>query len=283
MILLAESGSTKTDWALIGDSEVSRMQTIGLNPYYLSEKEIAREIAQVLSAFASSTISEVYFYGAGCSTESMNNKIGSILKKAFPTVKVIVETDILAACFGLLKNNAGVAGILGTGSNACFYDGKKIKRTIPSNGIWLGDEGSGGYFGKTLVSNYLSNRLPEQLHKSFEATFEDKRDQIIEKVYQQKRPNAYLASFAPFLYEYQNDSFVQEILQDGFTDFFHNICRNLPNASNQEIHLTGSIAFHFSETILKVAKGMDLKIMEIEKSPMNGLVEYYQRNMDEVT
>lgn len=279
MILLAESGSTKTDWALIGDSEVSRMQTIGLNPYYLSEKEIARETAQVLGKLSSSTISEVYFYGAGCGTESMRNKISTILKKAFPTVKVIVETDIKAAACGLLKNNAGIAGILGTGSNACYYDGKEIKETIPSNGIWLGDEGSGGYFGKMLISNYLSNRLPEQLHKDFEATFEDRRNQIVEKVYREKRPNAYLASFAPFLHEHRQDLFVQEILQGGFTDFLQNITQNLPNASNQKIHLTGSIAFHFSETIMEVAKKMDLEIMEIKKTPMNGLVDFHREKM----
>ncbi len=279
MILIAESGSTKTDWALVGDSKTSHTQTIGLNPYYLSEKEIGRVIAHVLGEFISSTIEEVHFYGAGCSTDAMQEKIGSILKRAFPTLKVEVETDMKAACCGLLKNNAGIAGILGTGSNACFYDGNEIAETIPSNGIWLGDEGSGGYFGKILVSNYLSNRLPAQLHKHFEATFDDRRNDIVEKVYRQKRPNAYLASFAPFLYEHKNDSFIQEILQDGFTEFFHNISRSLPNAFDREIHLTGSVAFHFLETIMEVAKGMDLKIMNIAKSPMDGLVEFHQKKM----
>jgi N-acetylglucosamine kinase-like BadF-type ATPase len=282
MILLAESGSTKTDWALIGDSEVMRMQTIGLNPYYLSENEIARAFAQVLGKFVSYTIRELHFYGAGCATEPLKEKIENIAKKAFPVTKVQVETDMLAACYGLLKKNRGIAGILGTGSNACFYDGKVMKETIPSNGIWLGDEGSGGYFGKILISNYLSNRLPIQLHKHFEATFDDRRNQIVEKVYQQKRPNAYLASFTPFLYQYKNESYIQEILQDGFTEFFNSIFSSFTIAFEHEIHLTGSVAFHFSKTIRAVAKGMGLKIMSTEQSPINGLIEYHQKKIVEV-
>ena len=187
-----------------------------------------------------------------------------------------METDLLAAARGLLGKSEGIAIILGTGANACVYSNGMIQKTIAANGIWLGDEGSGGYLGKKLIQMYLDDALEDRLKIAFENEFSDRREEILEHVYRRERPNKYLADYAPFLHKHRNTSQIKQMLEEAFCLFFEKRILKLKAQENHKLACTGSIAYYFQEELRKAAKVFDLEISEITQSPLNGLADFHQ-------
>lgn len=277
MILLADSGSTKTDWLLAGPEEV-RFQSSGLNPFYQTKEAIEAILSsEVLPLLTSAPVRRVYFYGAGCADEASSKPIREALLMTFPSAELIeVNSDLLAAARGLCGREAGIACILGTGSNNCLYDGNRIIHNIGSLGFWLGDEGSGGYLGKQLVIRYLHNELPNDVHQEFRKAFpEVSRLMILNHAYKQPFPNRFFAGFAPFLSQHLSHPAVQNLVEIALSDFLTMYVCKHANAYSLPIHFTGSVAFHFQAILMKALISKGLRPGKIEKSPMAGLLRYH--------
>ncbi|MPR34705.1 N-acetylglucosamine kinase [Salmonirosea aquatica] len=278
MILLADSGSTKTDWLLLGP-EIIRFQSAGFNPFYQTQEVIAEILRrEVLSHTESHRVEQIYFYGAGCADATTSLPVTNALTALFPTAGTIeVHSDLLAAARALCGRAAGIACILGTGANNGLYNGEKITHNIGSLGFWLGDEGSGGYLGKQLVIKYLHNELPSGLHEAFRASFPDvSRFIVLERAYRQPFPNRYFASFSPFLSQHLAEPFVRGLVGDAFRAFLATYVCKHPNASELPVHFTGSVAYHFREILAEVLIEKNLRLGTIQRSPMPGLLQFHQ-------
>ncbi|MBP3613407.1 MAG: ATPase [Bacteroidaceae bacterium] len=277
MILIADSGSTKTDWVLHdSNSIVARVKTQGLNPTLQESEEIynilKEELADKISSDAPDTI---YFYGAGCAYEGANERMRTALSKIFTTKKIEINSDLLAAARALCGHEEGIACILGTGSNSCLFNGKKIVENTPSLGYILGDEGSGAYLGRQLVSDCIKKQLPAAICKKFLTQYNLTIAGILERVYHEPLPNRYLASFAPFLAENRNNAEIKALLKHCFTLFFQ---RNtmIYRRSWLPIHIVGGIGITFANELKETAESLGLSIGNIVESPMNGLIEYHK-------
>lgn len=273
MIVVADSGSTKTAWSFLFEKQYKTTLTAGINPFLQSEAEIRCEIAKVLS---SCVVEAVYFYGAGCTPEK-SIVMHEIIKEIVPDAYVQVDSDLLAAARSLCQTKPGIACILGTGSNSCFYDGNYIANQVSPLGFILGDEGSGAYLGKRLVGDVLKNQLPKAICDAFKEEYKLKPATIIESVYRQPYPNRFLASFAPFLSKHKNHPDIRLLISDSFRCFLE---RNVMQYDyrNEPIHFTGSIAWHFSEILNDVVMHLGMKLGQITSSPTEGLIAYHSNN-----
>ena len=275
-ILIADSGSTKTDWVLV-DVAQEQLQTVGLNPYFHEEASIHQVLATSLSGWKNN-VDQIYFYGAGCATTPMQEKLRKVFLSFFGSIPIEVSSDILGAAKGLCGPQAGIACILGTGANACLYQNGAIQQQAMGNGIWLGDEGSGGYLGKELIRSYLNQTLPAELKVAFEESYSDRRAEILQRVYRSDHPNRYLASFSKFLGKYQAHPFVRQLLKDAFELFFQYFIQPLATSEeNKKLFFTGSVAFYFQEILQEVAQEADYSIAKIEQAPLKGLVQEIMR------
>ena len=277
MILIADSGSTKCSWALCDQNGklIKEIRTIGFNPYFIDKKNILKELKKSsLSKFAKE-IKEVFFYGAGCSSKDKNNIIEESLQSFFIDSKIIIKHDIDAACYAMYKGNPNITCILGTGSNSCFYDGKNIIENAPSLGFLIGDEASGNYFGKKILSLYFNNIMPEDLKIKFESGFECDLPIIKENIYNNNRSNVYLSKYFPFITENKNHPLIQELIHKALDSFFilHICCYD--NYKNLEINFIGSVAYFLSEEINIVAKRYNCKIGGVVKNPINNLIDFH--------
>ena len=276
MILIADSGSTKTDWCLLGkDGYRKDIATKGMNPYQQSEEELSTEVATALvPQLPEGPIDEVYFYGAGCIYDKIPLMQRVLNRHLTITTVCEVSSDMLAVARGLCKHEPGIACILGTGSNSCFYDGNEITQNVSSLGFILGDEGSGSVMGKLFISDLFKNQLGEELKQEFQQQTGFDAGQIIENVYRKPYPNRFLASFAPFIKAHLNNPKVHQLVINNFLAFFR---RNVMQYDylNHPVHLCGSIAWHFKDTLLDAAQQTGIYIGSIEKSPLEGLVAYH--------
>ncbi len=278
MILLADSGSTKTDWLLLG-RDTTRFQSAGFNPFYQTQEIILETLQrEVLPKAAPNQIRQVFFYGAGCADPDTSRPVINALAALFPVAKTIeVNSDLLAAARALCGREAGIACILGTGANNALYDGEKIINNIGSLGFWLGDEGSGGYLGKQLVAGYLHNELPTGLNEAFQKSYpEVSRISILERAYRQPFPNRYFATFSVFLSKHLADPFVSTLVRNAFRTFLTMYVCKHPNAIALPIHFTGSVSFHFQALLMEVLIEKNLRVGTIQRSPMTGLLHYHQ-------
>ncbi|MCL4856007.1 MAG: ATPase [Flavobacteriales bacterium] len=227
MILIADSGSTKTDWRLVNETEqVKSFQTIGFNPYYISEQQILDELSKSALTEIKQQVTQVFFYGAGCSSEAKSGEIKQALQQFFTKATIEVDHDLLAAARSLSGNKAGLVAILGTGSNTCFFDGTTIVKNVSSLGFILGDEGSGAHLGKTLVTAYLNNELTEDLHQAFQQKYQLTLLDILDAVYKKPLPNRFLAQFAPFVLEHKQHPQIAAIINACFRQFIEkHICK----------------------------------------------------------
>lgn len=275
MILIADSGSTKTDWTLIKDDNTTVLtQTKGINPFFQTKEEIATEIKEnLVPHLASTKFKAIYFYGAGCAFDKV-----SLVKEALlvhlQSELVEVNSDMLAAAHALCGRSSGIACILGTGSNSCFYDGKQITANVSPLGFILGDEGSGAVLGKLFIGSLLKNQLTPGLKEEFLAHYELTAGDIIDRVYRQAFPNRYLASLSPFIKKHIDEPSVHELVVSSFKDFFK---RNVMqyDYQHESVHFIGSIAHHYSELIREAAQEMGIQVGKIVKSPMEGLINYH--------
>ena len=276
MILLADSGSTKTSWALLKDGQACcHYYTSGINPFFQSENEIENQLrTDLLPHLGAKYFSEIHFYGAGCTTDIQKKMVRNAFSKVFKYDVIEVESDMLEAARSLCGDKPGIACILGTGSNSCYYDGKIIVKSVSSLGYIIGDEGGGVSLGRRLVSDCLKNQMNETLKKKFFKRFGLTEAQIMDMIYHKPFPNRFLASFSIFLKENLTEPEIYSIVYDGFVEFFK---RNVfqYDYQNLTVHVVGSIGFHFSEVLQKVASDLSIKLGKIIQNPMDGLILYY--------
>lgn len=278
MLLIAEGGSTKCDWILIEKSNntVTRFRTKGLNPAILNEKALHKIISKEVNLTNNKEkIKEIYFFGAGCNTKNNNLILKKVLLSFFKVRKLYVAEDTMAAVHATTTEPAVVC-ILGTGSNCCFFDGNKIIQKVPSLGYSLMDEGSGNYFGKELLKAYFYKKIPEKLSLSFKNKFNLSEEKIIKKLYKSKSPNKYLADFAPFLFENQEDIFMQGILQKGIQKFVENhILQYKDELKENPIHFAGSIASHSERQIRNELAKHNIRASSFVQRPMDNLINHF--------
>jgi len=277
MILIADSGATKTDWRQIFSRQDTRsFQTEGFNPFFVDSRFIQNEVDSELVPYIDSRhVKEVFFYGAGCSAVEQCIIVEDGLKPIFPDARIKVENDLLGAARALCGHNEGIACILGTGSNSCYYDGKKITENVPSLGYILGDEGSGAYIGKKLLKEIMSLNAPPEIRELFANKFNYGRVHILTHLYNQAMPSRFLASFVRFVTENIKHPFMHALVHDAFLDFFNTQVVKYPRYTEIPVCCTGSVAFFFSDLLKEVAKEKGIEIHKIMQSPVEGLVEYH--------
>ncbi|MBR5861641.1 MAG: ATPase [Bacteroidaceae bacterium] len=279
MILIADSGSTKTDWVLYdGTGIVKRIKTQGLNPTQQSANDIFEILSTELMGQIDTDVPKtIYFYGAGCAYDTANKRMQTALESIFTTKDIHIHSDLLAAARALCGHEEGIACILGTGSNSCLFDGKEIIDNIPSLGYILGDEGSGAHLGRQLVSDCIKKQLPKEMREKFMKQYNLDIANILERVYRAPLPNRWLASFTPFLCENRKNAEIHALLIHCFTQFFQ---RNIMvyRRSWLPIHIIGGVGVNFANEIKETAESLGLSIGNIVESPMNGLIEYHKTN-----
>ena len=275
MILLADGGSTKTEWCVAEQGkQMQRIITKGMNPYFQSEDEMSNEIQSALiPVLKTTTFDALYFYGAGCLPEKIP-MMQQVLGKHLEVKMIEVNSDILAAAHGLSGKNPGIVCILGTGSNSCFYDGEKVVSNVSPLGFILGDEGSGAVLGKLLVGDILKNQLPAGLKEKFLQQFDLTPAMIIERVYRQAFPNRFLASLSPFLAQNIEAPEIRALVLNAFMDFLN---RNVKQYDYQQykVHFIGSVAYYYKEILEEAIRKCGMQLGNIVQSPMEGLVTYH--------
>ena len=277
MILLADGGSTKVDWRLVdGDRQIAQVYTRGANPFFRTRQDISEELKELLlPVVAGYPIEAVYFFGAGCTDRDKKRVIEYAIVDNIKRAYIEVNTDLVAAAIGLCGKDEGIACILGTGSNSCYYDGKEIKKNVPPLGYILGDEGSGAVIGRMFVGACLKGLLPEDLNNRFFEHFDLTPACILDKVYKEPLANRFLASLSPFILKSIGDETVYNLVYTAFSDFLAKNVMQYDNYAKHKIHFTGSIAYHYQDILRRVASGMGIKIGMILESPMQGLIKYY--------
>lgn len=277
MKLIADSGSTKTDWVLCDkDTVVTRVRTQGLNPTLQESEAIHDILSQELAGkIDTEAPNAIYFYGAGCAYDEANKRIRNALEKIFTTKNIEINSDLLAAARAMCGHDEGIACILGTGSNSCLFDGEKITENTPSLGYILGDEGSGAFLGRQLISNCLKRQLSDAICDKFLKQYNLSIATILESVYHRPLPNRYLAGFVPFLAENRKNSEIHSLLVHCFRLFFQ---RNtmVYRRSWLPIHIVGGVGLAFANELKETAESLGLSIGNIVESPMNGLIEYHK-------
>ncbi len=276
MKLIADSGSTKTAWKLMGPSgEIKNIKTSGLNPYTQSEESISLEIEKHLLPETGTNIQEIYFFGAGIVNAEKGDLLKKILNRFYPDATIETHSDVLGAARALFGNEPGIACILGTGSNVCLYDGEIITGGISPLGYILGDEGSGSVMGRKLLGDYFKEVMPPSLREEFTNKYHLTREEALTRVYRTEKANQFMAQFTPFLSEHIDTSYCQEFVRQNFTDFFErNVCK-IPGYLNYQIGFIGSIAWHFSPILNQTAKHFGFGQTSILKDPIDGLAKYY--------
>lgn len=281
MKLIADSGSTKTDWALI-PSEKGLPQlyhTIGFNPYFIDSESIYNTLTENLTgSFDANAISEVHFYGSGCATPEKKQIVHKALTRAFPNAQIAVGHDLLGSARSLLGNQKGFAAILGTGANTCIYDGTDCVANIDSLGYLLGDEGSGSYIGKKLVRDFMRKRLEPELYQRFKERFQiESNDQIYQTLYTTQFPNRYLAGFCKFADEYTDHPYIRNKVRDSFRDFFKNLVSKYPDYKHYTFNCVGSVGYVFRDILEEVAVSYEMKMGNIIQSPIEGLIDFHRK------
>ncbi len=276
MILIADSGSTKTDWCLAEQgNSVFRFQSKGLNPYFVSDEEMEAEVQALIPRFTGHTPEAVYFYGAGCTFDKIG-RVKQLLAHCLRVEHVEVASDALAAARSTCGYAAGISCILGTGSNACFYDGKEIAASVSPLGFILGDEGSGAVLGKLLVGDLFKGMMSEELKNDFLKTYNLTLGEVIDRVYRQPFPNRFLASFTPFIRQHLDSTPMHHLVLSSFKAFIRRNVMGL-NRPSEKVNFVGSVAFFFQDVLKEAADECGIKLGTIVQSPMEGLLAYHNQ------
>ncbi|MBQ9339153.1 MAG: ATPase [Paludibacteraceae bacterium] len=281
MILLADSGSTKTHWCLMtANGQSSEFFTDGINPFLQTTDAMRNTIQlqflpQIAHLLWAGTITHIFFYGAGCTPEK-KKFVAAALQACFKKSEVCVESDMIGAVHGLLGSEAGIACILGTGANSCYYDGKQVVKNVPALGYILGDEGSGAVLGKRLVADVLKNQLGDDLKEQFLSRFNVTQADIVEHVYRQPFPNRYLANFSRFCADNISDPRIYKLVYNHF-DYFAK--RILPQYPKSPVGFVGSIAYYYQDILKKVLCDNGFETGKILQSPMEGMKEFHKKDI----
>ena len=279
MILIADGGSTKSNWCQLND-DLNRVyfNTEGYNPDFMTTEAIAASLSHNLpDTLPREQVREVHYYGAGVSSAAKADVVGQAMKQLFPQAQVTVTEDLLAAARALLGRGPGFAAILGTGTNSCLYDGQQITYNVDSLGYFLGDEGSGSFIGKRLLRDYMRGHLPDGLQDIFRETYSlGSRNEILDRLYNQPLPNRFLASFAKFAYDHNNVSYCREIVLQGFETFFQNLVLHYPDYQRYSFNCVGSVGYNFRDALTQVARSHGMEVGKIIRSPIDDLVSYHE-------
>ncbi|SMD32500.1 hypothetical protein SAMN04488029_0845 [Reichenbachiella faecimaris] len=277
MILIAESGSTKTEWRIIDSKQnVFHARSGGINPYYLDASGILEVMRMGLIEYIETPFKEVYFYGAGCSSARNKQTIRDCFMQLFPNAKIEINHDMLAAARSLCGIEHGIACILGTGSNSCLYDGIGIIENVRSLGYILGDEGSGNYLGKQFLKHYFKKELPQEIRDQFDEEFGLEPTDILNNIYHHHMPILYLSSFSKFIHKFLKDPMIYQMVYDAFKKFLEVNVMKYTNYINIPVHFTGSVAFYYEEILRKVGTDLGINIKDIVVGPIDGLTQYHQ-------
>lgn len=275
MIFIADSGSTKTDWIGISKGEVRKtIKTSGINAYYQQPGDMVRMLHHELLPNLEELPVELHFYGAGCTPGKKTDLIYQILKDVFPKAHVDVQSDMLGAARALCNHEPGIAGILGTGSNSCFYDGQNIAFQVPGLGYMLGDEGSGAVLGKKLIARYLRGQLNKEIMAAFHNEYSLSREEIVENIYEKPFPNRFLGSYTRFVKQHLDDKQMYDMVYQHFTEFYQMMIRYY-EIDRYGLFLTGSIAHYFKDLIEEVAAHNEISIKKITESPIQDLIQFH--------
>ena len=282
MIAIVESGSTKSDWVFLNNNkdEIFRTETIGFNPHFIDKDTIVEELLKnKLILENKDTLERLYFYGAGCSSPSDNKIIEDGMAMAFTDAKILVDHDLLGAAYSAYFDEPAIICILGTGSNSCYFDGKKTREEVSSLGYVLGDYGSGSFLGKKLLRSYVENKLTPELKEELKRDYNVSVESILDNIYRKPFPNRYLASFSPFIYKNRNNPYIQRMIYDSIRLFFETHIMSYPEAFSVKINFIGSISYYYQEIIEAVASHMRVKVGHIVSRPIDRLVEYHIKHI----
>lgn len=275
MLLVADSGSTKTQW--MGDNNL-RFETIGFNPFFHSSESILSELEKQPSFKEQSVqFTKVIFYGAGCSSDKRKQVIYNALSAFFPNATIEVGHDMDASAYSTYMGRPTISCIIGTGSNSCLFDGTSCTEVVPSLGYILGDEGSGGFFGKKLLIAYLYNQLPEATHQILRDKYELTKEKIFDAVYKKPHANVYMASFAKVLSESPDRQYINALVKAGMTDFVKQHVCCYPNYQQYPVSFVGSISFYFADIIKEVLNEFGCEVGVIIKDPIERLYEWHKK------
>lgn len=276
MLVVVESGSTKADWMVITSGEEKAYSTKGFNPYFHSKQDILIELNDHLELdLIKGEVKELYFYGAGCSSSELNKIIENGLKAFFINAKITVSHDLSACAYACYKGVAEIACIIGTGSNSCFYDGNEVYEELPALGHILGDEGSGSYFGKRLLADFLYGKLPAPLHQELIGKGLNSA-RIIENVYRKSNANVYIASFMPALVRHKELEYSQSLIKKGFKKFIDTHVKCYSNYKQCEVNFVGSLADLLQEELIAVCEESNITVGRIIRRPLDKLVSYHK-------
>ncbi|TDQ10150.1 N-acetylglucosamine kinase [Pedobacter metabolipauper] len=275
MILVADSGSSKTDWMGYSPTETINFSTQGINPYFLNAQDIFKIFSKKkeLSVFADQ-VKEIYFFGAGCSSPDKVEVISNGISSFFTNAYVSVEHDLIGSAYATCGDQEGLTCILGTGSNISYYDGKEVSAGIHGLGYILGDEGSGTYFGRKLITSYLYHQMPAALSADFEATYQTDKETVITNLYQKPGANIYLASFSRFMLKHLEHPFIINLLEEGFQEFIDTNIKDYKNYKDLDCHFVGSIAFYYQEILRRTCLKNEVRVGKIYQKPIEGIYTY---------
>jgi len=285
MTIITDGGSTKCDWIAIDDNGIQlfeKVRTKGLNPATLSPSELISRIRESEKLMHHKMdIEQINFYGAGCGTDDPNRALKQVLEKLFPKAEVSVSEDTLAAIYATVDNNEpAVVCILGTGSNCSYYDGKNIHQRVKSLGYIVMDDASGNYFGKQMIRDFYFKKMPENLRVSMAERFNMDEDFIKFNLYKQPNPNAYLATFAEFLFLNKDQTYSTDLIKKGVRLFAENMIFQFKEEIKKvPVHFAGSIAYYGQDQIREVAEEMGFKVGNFVRRPIEGLVSYHAKNI----
>lgn len=282
MILIADSGSTKTDWVLVSEQKeiIVRSTSKGLNPTVFSESDLYTTITANKPVMEYvNKITAVYIYAAGCGTERPKEKLQLLLEEVFSHATISVKEDIYAAAYAVSNGKEGIVSILGTGSNCCHFDGRgMLTSKVPSLGYMLMDDASGNYFGRILLRDYFYNKMPKKLHDMFQDDFNLFPDDVKLNLYQKPHPNAYLAQFATFLIKHKKEVYCSQIINKGFSDFIENQVTQHDRVYDLPIHFVGSISYLLQDELKKALKSFRLNMGSFIQKPIDDLVKYHLKS-----
>lgn len=281
MILIADSGASKTNWRLMStEGKIAQAQSAGYNPYHQPPEFLVHELTDILvPQLQTSAVDQVFYYGAGCSAEENIERVKFALSAVFKEAVVEVNHDLLAAARSLCGEKPGIACILGTGANSCYFNGTSIEKNQPSLGYILGDEGSGAYLGKQLLIKYLRRELPQVIIDRLDKRFELSKDIILRNVYQEKAPAHYLASFSKFIFQNLKDPDLFRMVYLSFEQFFEKNVMKYSGYKDLPVHFTGSVAFYYGNILRQAAADKNINVRNITEDPIAGLALYHQNSM----
>ena len=275
MFLIADSGSTKTEWALISKSEIRKFHSAGMNPYFASDNDIRQILNDVKNWIGQEQLKKIVFYGSGCNSTEKGNDMQKLFREKFSESEIEVQSDLIGAAVSLFGNQKGIAVILGTGANSGYFDGKEILFKTESLGFVLGDEGSGAYLGKEFIRELLYGNLSKEIEADFAKEYHIGKVEILENIYKKPYANRFLAGFTVFLKKHESNPTIKKIISDSFDALVINHLLKYPQNETCEFGFVGSIAYHFKDILIEICQKNNLKIHTVIKQPMDNLVKHF--------